>query len=350
MDNLNELRQEYQALLSAYNPEVVETDYAVLKKYIPFLENLDAIERSAISIFDLNRSTHVYASPTYRARLGISDSDHALTDTVSDDIISGSIIDFSKDVKDHLVDNIDHVSESDSKSGYNDDICSGDSRGKYSGSDGSLKGSSSNSDSGGGNAKDDSGIGGDGGSEFLVIDDGIEGFERLMHPDDLIQSYRMGLYFLKFGLGMPAGQFKKYKLIQDFRIKHGPGKWIRVLEQHSCLETDKNGKPWLSLSILDVSPYQDPDTPYRAALINIDTGEVQQIPADKTGTDENDSLSGREKEILSLISEGFVSKQIADKLYLSVHTVNTHRRNIIGKMKVSNTAEAIRQAKDMALI
>jgi DNA-binding CsgD family transcriptional regulator len=51
------------------------------------------------------------------------------------------------------------------------------------------------------------------------------------------------------------------------------------------------------------------------------------------------AFTGRELEIIKLIESGMSSKQIADKLFISVHTVNTHRRNILqqcGKDNVSN--------------
>ena len=49
-------------------------------------------------------------------------------------------------------------------------------------------------------------------------------------------------------------------------------------------------------------------------------------------------LSNREIEVLTLISEGMTNVQIADKLFLSSHTVNTHCKNIMQKLRVNNTA------------
>ncbi|MFN4235329.1 MAG: response regulator transcription factor [Bacteroidia bacterium] len=50
------------------------------------------------------------------------------------------------------------------------------------------------------------------------------------------------------------------------------------------------------------------------------------------------NISEREIEIIRLIAEGFSNKEIADKLFLSTHTVNTHRKNIMNKLGVNNTA------------
>jgi len=49
-------------------------------------------------------------------------------------------------------------------------------------------------------------------------------------------------------------------------------------------------------------------------------------------------ITDREVEVIKLIAEGLSNKQIADKLCLSTHTVNTHRKNLMNKLKVNNTA------------
>jgi len=52
-------------------------------------------------------------------------------------------------------------------------------------------------------------------------------------------------------------------------------------------------------------------------------------------------LSPRELEIITLVSNGLTNNEIADKLFLSVHTVMTHRKNILHKLEVRNTAEML---------
>lgn len=49
-------------------------------------------------------------------------------------------------------------------------------------------------------------------------------------------------------------------------------------------------------------------------------------------------LSEREIEVITLIAEGLTNVEISDKLFLSKHTVNTHRKNIMAKLGVKNTA------------
>ena len=52
-------------------------------------------------------------------------------------------------------------------------------------------------------------------------------------------------------------------------------------------------------------------------------------------------LSKRQVEILSMLAKGVGSKQIADKLNISVHTVSRHRQDILSRLRVTNTAAAV---------
>ena len=61
-------------------------------------------------------------------------------------------------------------------------------------------------------------------------------------------------------------------------------------------------------------------------------------------------ISKRECEIITLIAEGFTNAQIADKLFLSAHTINTHRKNIMAKLGVKNTAGIVMYAVKTNLI
>lgn len=62
------------------------------------------------------------------------------------------------------------------------------------------------------------------------------------------------------------------------------------------------------------------------------------------------NLTKKEKEILKLIAEGFITSQMAEKLYISPLTVETHRRNLMHKFEVNNAAALIGVAKDYGLI
>jgi DNA-binding NarL/FixJ family response regulator len=61
-------------------------------------------------------------------------------------------------------------------------------------------------------------------------------------------------------------------------------------------------------------------------------------------------ITPREKEVLSLVANGYSTKQIADSLNISIRTVESHRINMLKKMKVSNSAELIRKCIELQII
>lgn len=98
---------------------------------------------------------------------------------------------------------------------------------------------------------------------------------------------------------------------------------------------------------------------YALCLYNAAAGFHPTIVADtRTGRETSLSqiagkqsiLSAREVEVLSMISRGLSSKEIASAMGISVHTVSRHRQNIIESMNVKNSAEACKMASLLGLI
>ena len=67
-------------------------------------------------------------------------------------------------------------------------------------------------------------------------------------------------------------------------------------------------------------------------------------------TEAEKHLTAREVEIIRLIADGFTNLEIADKLFLSVVTIDTHRKNMLAKLKVKNTASLVKYAADHKLL
>lgn len=70
----------------------------------------------------------------------------------------------------------------------------------------------------------------------------------------------------------------------------------------------------------------------------------------RTTTNHIPSLSRREKDVLDLIVEAHTSQQIADKLFLSLRTIDHYRANLLQKLDVKNTAAMIKKAFEIGLI
>jgi DNA-binding NarL/FixJ family response regulator len=70
----------------------------------------------------------------------------------------------------------------------------------------------------------------------------------------------------------------------------------------------------------------------------------------KTEPVEIDEISPREKEVLELVARGKSTKQIADQLGISIRTVESHRINMLKKMKVNNSSELVRKSLELKII
>lgn len=69
-----------------------------------------------------------------------------------------------------------------------------------------------------------------------------------------------------------------------------------------------------------------------------------------TDTNEYSTLSEREKDIFMLFAEGKSTKEISDKLFISVKTVNTHKQNILDKLGLKSNADIVKYALKNGLI
>lgn len=92
-----------------------------------------------------------------------------------------------------------------------------------------------------------------------------------------------------------------------------------------------------------------------SAIVDVNNGtkafskSVSQIMADKYADQAKkpsagNKLTKRETEVLKLIVEGYTSPEIAKMLYISPRTVETHRANLMNKLKIKNTAALVRYA------
>jgi len=82
--------------------------------------------------------------------------------------------------------------------------------------------------------------------------------------------------------------------------------------------------------------------------------KVMELLVHVEGNDPKDcdpmNLSSREFEVLKLIAQGFSTIKIADKLNISVHTVNSHRKNILKKLNIKSPTQLVAYAHETGLV
>lgn len=96
--------------------------------------------------------------------------------------------------------------------------------------------------------------------------------------------------------------------------------------------------PQIISALEDLKNGGSPMSPYIARRVIANFQTTQPLPV-------MDILTGREQEVLQLISKGHIYKEIADKLSISYETVKKHLRNIYHKLHVQNKVEAINKMR-----
>lgn len=170
--------------------------------------------------------------------------------------------------------------------------------------------------------------------------------EERIHPDDRGQLVEYQIEHGQFIYALPVEERNDYQQTFQYRILNAKQQYINVISRQQVIQKDRNGKAWIIMGIMDVAPDQAHAEKVKRTVLNRKTGEIltsSLIPAEK-------QLTNREKEILLLIRQGFLSKEIADKLNLSIYTVNNHRKNILAKLDVDNVIEALNLALDYGII
>lgn len=168
-----------------------------------------------------------------------------------------------------------------------------------------------------------------------------------IHPEDLVYKRMLEYEFFRFADRLPDNEKLSYKATCRFRIRNRAGQYIVVDNSTRILRLSPGGKIWLILCCYDLATVQEPSHDISPRIVNITTGEIMALQLTEK---RNHILTPREKEILSLIKLGKPSKQIAETFGISIHTVNRHRQNILEKLSVGNSLEAVMAADEMKLL
>lgn len=152
---------------------------------------------------------------------------------------------------------------------------------------------------------------------------------------------------------IPYDKISDYRFSYNYRLKHKTGRVIKILQHLTILEADESNNPLLGLiTVTDISAYKTNDS----VIFTVSFPDKKRRKSTSNHLSFNMSLerpsdiTARENEVIISIVEGLSTAEIAEKLHISVYTVNAHRRNIFEKTGVKNIAELINYANSNGLI
>ena len=185
------------------------------------------------------------------------------------------------------------------------------------------------------------------------VDGGMQFFASLIHPEDypfVMESYVDLARHFENTMGVSNRETSG--LTNEFRIRHDQGHWVWVEVDLVILDlTTRNSIGKLFGTIKNIEGKKKLGEVLAGGSSNSSLHQGQEALREmkkplniNLQTAPCGKITPRELEVLQLIAHGYSAKQIADKLYISIHTAINHRKNLIEKFNVKNTAELILQA------
>lgn len=186
-------------------------------------------------------------------------------------------------------------------------------------------------------------------TEDFISDTGQDFSFSNVHPDQHSAAILILLKIISYGIEHHANGLHDMVANSTFLYKKKGGNYIQFLQRQIVVERDPSGYPLLYLRYgYDISHLIK-----TSVCLIINESEktlIWNYNDSKDCLEQVNLLSMQEKKVLSLLAEGKQSKEIADELFVSPHTIDTHRRNLLKKTNCINTTALITFARLTRLI
>ena len=177
-----------------------------------------------------------------------------------------------------------------------------------------------------------------------------KGFNKFLKLHSLLDIYRSlkgGSQYFKYLYSQEKEKRPHIKANRTLDLYKKNGEKIHVLVQGVPVLFNSKMEVILMLIICTDITSLKPDTNYSHFII--DSGDPNHIKKIEVNTlveksEDSFSPSPAEKKVLHLLSEGYSSKQIAQKLYLSEHTIKNHRKNMLKKFDCNSSSGLVKKA------
>ncbi len=181
----------------------------------------------------------------------------------------------------------------------------------------------------------------------LMKSEGPKYFLSLFHPDDLPIWLNVSKELMDFTINkIDRKDRKKLLFTYNFRIRNSKGKYQNILAHLTPIEFDSHGIPVLAVShytIVGEGNYR----PIIGGMKMLNKKNVYETIFYKNYSKEalSNKVSKREIDIIQELALDKSSKEIANRLCISSHTVDQHRRNILKKLNFKSTGELVQYCK-----
>lgn len=139
---------------------------------------------------------------------------------------------------------------------------------------------------------------------------------------------------------------KKLLYAYNFRMRKSSGNYLNIVAHLTPIEFDDAGKPVIAISHYTTIG-EGKENPLTGSIKFLNKNNVYETIFHKNYTNEDISskLTKREIDIIQELALNYSSKEISKRLFISQHTVDQHRRNILNKLDFNSTDELIQYCK-----
>ncbi|WP_342087725.1 helix-turn-helix transcriptional regulator [Dyadobacter sp. OTU695] len=175
--------------------------------------------------------------------------------------------------------------------------------------------------------------------EFL--NGGVLYFMSKLPPNDFAGVEKMSRHINEYVRRVDQSSINSFKAFFDFRMTRPDGSSRRILHESSALRRDSAGNILFLLGLISDISHQKRGNSQHLRLTDGRENLIYKVDSDTGESTNLELLSDRELEIAKLVGQKLSSQEIAQKLFLSIHTVNTHRQNMLRKMNMSDMMELL---------
>lgn len=181
----------------------------------------------------------------------------------------------------------------------------------------------------------------------ILISEGMRYFWSRIHPDD-IETWLSALnHLMEFTLNdIDIEDRNRMNYTWNYRFKNAEGTYVNIIQNTTPLAFDAEMKPIIGLAHYTVIDSKiKMDITASAKILNAND-EYETIYFNNFSQKLlKEGISNRERDVIRLLIQNLSSKEISERLNISSHTVDTHRRNILKKLNISSTGELVGMLK-----
>lgn len=186
-------------------------------------------------------------------------------------------------------------------------------------------------------------------STSFLLDAGPVFLYGMRHPEDLkkynVEIFTENMAFLKT---QTSELISDFRFMISYRLKSKDGSWFNFSQRSCYIAQAPDGTPLAEIiCVKHISKEKYISSNIHRIEIANSHKEVAVINMEKFSSISiinGEKLTKREVDVLKLAADGLCSKQIADKLSISIHTVNNHRKKMLVKTNCKNFPELLKLA------